>query len=121
MVTSYFNVLKSMRVKRSIRWSRPVGMRQSVPVHPKHFIETDRVHDQGIPFPVADGVPVVAGFQILRMSPSIHIDDPVRMRTSDIEDEDALEFGNVHNLYAVRCDKFPRSTRGLAARMRFIF
>src|SRR5206468_11079472 len=49
----------------------PVGMRQSVPVHPKHFIETDRVHDQGIPFPVADGVPVVAGFQLLRMSPSI--------------------------------------------------
>src|SRR5262245_53210942 len=53
------------------------------------------------------------------MGPAIHINDPVRMRSADIHDEDALQFRQVHKLDSVGGQKLSRSTRWLAPRMRF--
>src|SRR3989442_15630452 len=69
---------------------------------------------------MTNGVPIVAGNQIRGVIPAIHIYDPVRMRPSDIEDVDTLEFGYVDDLDPVGCDQLPRPTRGFAARMRFV-
>src|SRR2546426_1854543 len=69
---------------------------------------------------MTNGVPIVAGNQIPGVIPAIHIYDPVRMRPSDIEDVDTLEFGHVDDLDPVGCDQLPRPTRGFAARMRLV-
>src|SRR6266571_794426 len=98
----------------------PIGVRQSVSVHPKLFVKTDSVHNQGFSFPAANRVAVVTGEQIFGMRTAVHVDDPKAMRTSDVHDEDTLEVWHVHNLDAVRRDEFSWSTGRFAARVRLV-
>src|SRR5262249_36099854 len=82
------------------------GMRQAVAAHPELFVESYRIDDQCIPFPMSQGIAVVSGEQTLRMIFAIEIDDAVRMRASDIEDVDALLLRHLDKLESVWRDEF---------------
>src|SRR5204863_2371959 len=98
----------------------PIGMRQSVPVHPKLFVKTYSVHNQGFSFPAANRVAVVTGEQIFGMRTAVRVEDPKTMRTSDVQNEDTLEVWHVHNLDAVGRDEFSWSTGRFASRVRLV-
>src|SRR5439155_22138743 len=67
-----------------------LSMRMRTAVEPKSFIVANRIDHQGIAFPVTDVVSIVTRRQILWMFPAIHVNDPVGMRTADVENEDTL-------------------------------
>src|SRR5690349_4979820 len=95
-------------------------MRFSLTVNPEFLVESNRIHDQRVLFPVPDRMPVVAGLEILRVRPSIHIDRAIGMRTTDVEDVNQLLLGKLDELHSIRRDELPGSSRSLAPRMRLV-
>ena len=53
------------------------------------------------------------------MRAAVHVDRAIGVRTADVEDEDALQFGEFDDLDAVRRQELPDATRRLAPRVRF--
>ena len=80
-------------------------MRRSLAVHPKLFIETDSIDDERVAFPVANGMAVITGFEILRMLSPVHIDHSHGMRAANVHDVDALQFRHIDELDAIRREK----------------
>lgn len=54
------------------------------------------------------------------MRTSIHVNRPVRVRSTDIKKINALDFGHVDELHAVGRDELPRTSRDFAARVGFV-
>src|SRR5215510_1783445 len=99
---------------------KPIRVRQSISAHPELLIESDRVHDQRVTFPVADRISVIAWKKILRVVFPIHVDNAEGVRSADIENINTFLIGHIDNLEPVRRDEFSRSSRGFAACMRFV-
>src|SRR5439155_17590844 len=95
-----------------------VRVRCSLPLHPKSFVEADRVDHQSVSLPVTNRVSVVAGKQIFRMRPAIHINNSEGLRAGDVKDIDGLEFGAIDKLDSTRCDELTWSSGRFAACMR---
>src|SRR5215467_7043648 len=85
---------------------------------PKAFVKTNRVHNERVAFPSADGVTVVTRIDILRMLPPIHINHSKRVRPADIHNENALLFCRLDELDSVWRQELARPARGFAARVR---
>src|SRR5262249_13168672 len=75
-----------------------VRMRCALALHPESFIETDRVHDEAVTFPVPNRVAVETGNDILGMRPAVHVNDSERLGTVFIQNVDRLRFRYVHKL-----------------------
>jgi hypothetical protein len=43
---------------------QPIGMRQRIAIHPGALIKTDRIDDERVSLPMANGMPVIAGREI---------------------------------------------------------
>src|SRR3989442_899590 len=99
-----------------------VGMRQRVPVHPRLFIETDRIDDQRIPLPVADRMAVVARYEIFsgRMGPPVEINGLKVVGPAVVENIDALLLRHFQDLETIRGRPLPRTRRRLTARIRLV-
>ena len=97
---------------------RLVGVRQAAAVEPEALVVADGVHDQRVAVPPADGVAVVGGREVGRVRPSVHVDGAERVRAADVEDVDALGFGQLDELHAVGRQELPRRPRRLAPRVR---
>src|SRR5678815_4399524 len=99
-----------------------VGMRNAIAIHPGPFVVADGIDDERVAVPLPYGVSVEAGRDLIcwRMRPAIHVDGAKRMGSSDIEDENALEFRHIENLNSVGRHKLTRSRRRFATRVRFI-
>src|SRR3990172_2092613 len=94
-----------------------LGVRNPLPVYPKSFIEPDRIHDQRVSLPVADGVSVVAGSEIFGMRPAVHVNQAIGPGARLIDDVYGLGSGEVYELRAARRDELARSAGGLAPRV----
>src|SRR5205809_3948360 len=94
-------------------------VRQAAPIEPEAFVETNRVYDERVAFPVTDRMAVVIRLELRWMRPPVRIDRPESVGPTDIEDVDALEFRNLDNLHAVGRQEHSRATRWLAPRVRF--
>src|SRR5687767_13584897 len=92
---------------------------QSETVDPEPLVETDGINHQGFPFPSTRGVSEIVWCVILRMRPAIHIDHAHRVRSSDVDNENALQVLQFDYLHTVRCEKWSRPARRLASRVRF--
>jgi ABC-type transport system involved in cytochrome bd biosynthesis fused ATPase/permease subunit len=93
-------------------------VRHAAAIHPEALVEPHAVDDERVAFPMADRVAVVTRLEILQMLASVHVDGAKRVRAADIEDEDALDLGQVHELDAVRRLELPRGAARFAARVR---
>ncbi|PYR98607.1 MAG: hypothetical protein DMG12_22525 [Acidobacteria bacterium] len=86
---------------------------------PQFFVETDRIDHQRVALPASDGMAQESRPHIIAagMRATIHINDPPGVRPGDVEDEDTLEFGHVHDLKA-GCIEKRWSTGSLASNQR---
>src|SRR5262249_57249066 len=82
------------------------------------LFEANRVDEERSAPPAADGMPVKGGHGFVWMRPAVNVDRPIGMRPADIENVDALQFGNVDELDAIRREKLTRTTGRLAAGVR---
>src|SRR5207237_3145042 len=62
---------------------------------------------------------VIRGFDILRVLPPVHIDDPDGMRAANIHDVHALHFRHVDELDTIRREKLSSASRRFTARVGF--
>jgi len=95
-----------------------VGRGEAVAVEPEALVETDRVDDERIAFPMADRMPVIGRNKLLRVCLAIHEDRSERVRTADIENEDSFFDGILHEFYTVGRQELACSAGRLAARVR---
>jgi len=91
------------------------GVWHAFPIHPEAFIEADRIDDQSVVLPLPDRVPIVAWAEACGVTPSIHVEDPVGVGATDIEDIDAFKVGYLDDLNAIRSNRLARSARRFAA------
>src|SRR5262249_45016432 len=82
------------------------------------FIETNRIDDKRIAFPLSSGVPIIARLEIFGMRAAVHIDRAERMRTADIHDEDSLQIVHFNELDTIWSQKLARPAGRFAAGMR---
>src|SRR4029079_11681705 len=75
--------------------------------------------DQGIPFPMSNGVTVIGGNEVLRVLSTVHINDPEGVRTAVVHNVNALEVGDFHKLCSVGRRKLSCPTRSFASCMGF--
>src|SRR5262245_11221788 len=92
----------------------------SFSVDPESFVESDRVDNQRITFPAADGVSVVTRHEVFWMLAAIHVNRSKRVGSADIEDVHPFLLGNIEELHTIRGDELSRSSGRFAARVRFI-
>jgi hypothetical protein len=95
-----------------------VGRGEAIAVEPEALVETDRVDDERIAFPMADRMPVIGRNKLLRVWAAIHEDSSERVWTADIENEDSFFDGILHEFYTVGRQELAWSARWLAARVR---
>src|SRR6185436_16095702 len=69
--------------------------------------------------PPADRVTVVGRIELLRVRTAVHIDGAIRVRSTDVEDEDALKIGELDKFDTVRRQELTQHARGFAPRVRF--
>jgi hypothetical protein len=86
-----------------------LGMRRLPPIDPHALVKTDGIDYERIAFPMTNGVPVIAGREVLGMLSSIRVNNAKRMGTADIHDENALEVGHIKDFHAVRSEKLTRT------------
>src|SRR4051812_12016225 len=94
-------------------------MRQPGSIEPEGFVVSASIDDQCVPFPAADGMTVISRHEIFGMGFHIHIDGAVGVRSALVHDEDAMEFGQVHKLDSIGCQKLPWSAGWFTTRVWF--
>src|SRR5207244_6435236 len=62
-------------------------MWRSGAIHPKALVETGRVHDERVPFPMTTGIAVVARYEVCWMRLAVRVDHAEGVRSTDIENE----------------------------------
>src|SRR2546423_14504080 len=95
-----------------------LGRRRAAPIHPEPLVVADGVDDERVAFPPADRVAVERRREGGRMRAAVHEDLAVRMRATDVEDEDAFNLRQLDELDAVRREELAHEPRRLAARVR---
>src|SRR5205814_137548 len=97
---------------------KTVGMRQRVAIHPNTLVETDRVDDKRVAFPMTDRMTVIARHEILatRVWTPIHIDRVKRVWSAVVEYKNALRLGLIEDLESIRCCPESGPRRRLASR-----
>ena len=91
------------------------GVRQAAPIEPEALVVAGRVHDERIAVPPPDRMPVIGGREVLRVRAPVHVDGAERVRTTDVEDVDALRLGQLDELDAVGRQELAGRARRLAA------
>ena len=109
-----------VRARKAFDRVKSVGMRHPFEIGDPHsFVVSDRVHDQRIAFEVADAVAVIAGRQILRMTPAIHVNGAVAVRSTGLEDDELLQLREIDKLSPIRGCDLPKASGRLAPRVGF--
>src|SRR6185503_8755194 len=108
------------RIGASELLERPELVRrgQSTTIDPEALVVPGRLDVERVAFPPADRVTVERRREIGGMRAAIHVDHSIRMRSANVEDEDLLQFSELHELDTVRCQELANTAGRLAARVR---
>src|SRR5436190_20340473 len=96
-----------------------LGMWSLPPIDPHLLVEAHGIHNECIALPLTDGVSIVAWHEVLRVIPAVGVNRPESMGPPIVQDEDALDFGNLDNLDTVRGGKLTGRSVRLASSVRF--
>ena len=95
-------------------------MRQSCSVQPESFAIARRFDHEGVFIPMPDRMTVAARY-VVRARATVHVNDAIRMRPSDIHDKHALQVGALNKVDTVGCLKLTGGAGRMAACVRFQF
>src|ERR1043166_7673742 len=87
-------------------------------IEPRGFVESDRVNDQRVAFPAADGVPEKGWIGIFRMPTAVGVNRPPDVRAALEDEEDPI--AQLKDLKWERRGHQPRNTRRQTARFRIV-
>src|SRR5438046_2102978 len=120
IVNSHFVLQRvEIRAREAFDQVHKTGVRETAPDKPEFFVVAYGIGHQRFSLPVSNGIAKVTGIQLVlrRMFPPRLHCDPAPIAVFPVDDENAIEFGLIDELHAIRNREKPHPTGRLTPRM----